>query len=216
VQQQREQAEAAGRQRAAERLAAEQKEGAERARMAAGTAPGSGGASGLDSGAGGGVRGQLPRNAMGSDAANRARDMLKGIDVLKGDPPGQLARDPRRIAVGASERDLPLRSYVEGWRQKIERNASINYPRSWADQRSGDISRDILVSVAVRSDGSVDDIVILRSSGLPEMDEAVRRIVRVNARYAPFPATIAQRYDVIDVRRVWRFGETLKLMEEVR
>ncbi len=48
------------------------------------------------------------------------------------------------------------------------------------------------------------------------MDEAVRRIVRVNARYSPFPPAIAARYDVIEIRRVWRFGDTLKLLEEVR
>ncbi|QYF93532.1 TonB family protein [Massilia sp. PAMC28688] len=222
AQQQREAAEQAAAQRAADRLAAEQKQkadllAAERARNAAGTAPGNGGADGLNAGPGGsGARGQLPRNAMGSDLANRARDMLKGIDVLKGDPPGPLLRDNRRVAVGANERDLPLKMYVESWRQKIERNASVNFPASWADRRPGDIERDILVSVAVRSDGSVEDVVIVRSSGLAEMDEAVRRIVRVNARYAPFPAAIAQRYDVIDVRRVWRFGATLRLMEEVR
>ena len=149
---------------------------------------------------------------LGSDLANRARDLVKGIDLLSGDPPGPRSRDGRRVAVGANERDLPLRMYVESWRQKIERNASVNFSRNWVDEEK----KDPLVSVAVRSDGSVEDVTIISSSGRADMDEAVRRIVRVNARYSPFPAAIAQKYDVIDIRRVWRFDEVLKLMEEVR
>jgi TonB family protein len=161
-------------------------------------------------GAGSGV--QIPKNMMGSDLANRARDLVKGLDVLRGAPPPVRAHGDRRAVVGASERDLPLKMYVESWRQKIERNGAINYPRSWADM----VRIDPVVSVAVRSDGSIEDVTILVSSGRPEMDEAVRRIVRVNARYSPFPQNIAKRYDVIEIRRVWSFGDALKLMEEVR
>jgi TonB family protein len=174
---------------------------------------GSGGRSPTPGGAGAsGAAGKLPRNILGSDLANRARDLVKGLDVLSGDPPGQRPRDGRRVAVGPNERDVPLRMYVESWRQKIERNASVNYPRNWADEQK----RDPLVSVAVRSDGSVEDVTIITSSGRADMDEAVRRIVRVNARYSAFPPDIAKKYDVIDIRRVWRFDDALKLLEEVR
>jgi TonB family protein len=149
---------------------------------------------------------------MGSDLGSRARELVKGLDLLKGAPPTTRMPGDRRVAVGASERDLPLKMYAESWRGKIERNGLINYPRSWADETR----IEPLVSVAVRSDGTVEDVTIIISSGRSDMDEAVRRIVRVNARYAPFPPAIAARYDVIEIRRVWRFGETLKLMEEVR
>jgi TonB family protein len=70
--------------------------------------------------------------------------------------------------------------------------------------------------VALRSDGSVDDVTIVRSSGRADLDEAVRRIVRLNARYAAFPPNVAARFDVIEIRRIWLFGENLKLLEEVR
>jgi hypothetical protein len=43
----------------------------------------------------------------------------------------------------------------------------------------------------------------------------VRQIVRLNARYAQFPPNIASRYDVIDIRRIWRFDDALKLLEEL-
>ena len=75
---------------------------------------------------------------------------------------------------------------------------------------------DPLVSVSLRSDGSIDEVTILRSSGRPDMDEAVRRFVRLNARYSAFPPNVAARFDVIEIRRVWAFADGLKLMEEMR
>ncbi|RSZ59771.1 cell envelope integrity protein TolA [Massilia atriviolacea] len=171
--------------------------------------PAGGTAAGAGSGAGG--KAVIPKNLLGSELSNRAREMVKGLDILSGTPPPPM-RDERRVAVGAAERDLPLRMYVESWRQKIERNGGANYPRGWADVEH----THALVNVAVRSDGTVQDVTILRSSGRADMDDAVLRIVRVNARYSPFPPNIASRYDVIDIRRVWQFGDNLKLMEEVR
>jgi hypothetical protein len=44
----------------------------------------------------------------------------------------------------------------------------------------------------------------------------VRRIVRLNARYAAFPANVAANYDVIELRRIWTFAGVLRLVEEVR
>jgi hypothetical protein len=44
----------------------------------------------------------------------------------------------------------------------------------------------------------------------------VLRIVRLNARYAAFPARVAAQYDVIEIRRTWSFAEGLSLLEEMR
>jgi hypothetical protein len=223
AEQQRAEQQRAEQQRAEQQQAEQQRADRERAERQAAQAAarerdaaaqaGHAGAGGRNAGPGGaGASAQIARNMMGSDLANRARELVKGIDVLRGDPPASRLRDARRVAVGAGERDASLRMYAESWRQKIERNASVNFPRNWVDEAR----KDPLVSVAVRSDGSVEDVTIITSSGRADMDEAVRRIVRVNARYSAFPAVIAQKYDVIDIRRVWRFDEVLKLMEEVR
>lgn len=194
-------------QQRAEREAAQQ-----RARDLAASQPGTTGQGGpaAGTGAGGGTT-QIPKNMLGSDLGNRARDLVKGLDILRGAPPGVRRAGDRRAVVSYNERDLPLKMYVESWRQKIERNGALNYPRSWADA----VRVDPTVSVAIRSDGTVEDVVIVSSSGRADMDEAVRRIVRVNARYSPFPPQIAERYDVIEIRRVWRFDDALKLMEEL-
>lgn len=171
---------------------------------------------GVAGGQGGSGRSKGTAGNYGSDLSNRVRDLSKGLDLLTGAPPARARPDhagqSRRVVANSAERDVPLRMYVESWRQKIERNGSMNFPTL-----IGERARiDPLVSVAVRSDGSIEDVTIVRSSGRQDTDDAVRRIVRINALYSSFPPNIASRYDVIEIRRIWTFDQVLKLVEEVR
>ena len=165
----------------------------------------------------GGTNFVLPKNNFSSDLANRAREQFKGLDLLSGVAPTPRQAGPdlpsrRRSILGNFDREVPLRMYVESWRQKVERNGNFNYSQSAKDKARG----DPVVIVAIRSDGSVEDVTIVRSSGRADLDEAVGRIVRLNAPYSVFPQNIAAKYDVIEIRRVWRFDETLRILEEVR
>lgn len=159
----------------------------------------------------------LPRN-LGGGLASRALDQAKRPDLLRSDPPAvqrpEISTDsPRRHSVfGSIAKDVGVTMYVESWRLKIERNGGLNYKRSSAEKTG----RDPVVTVAVRSDGSVEDVIIHQSSGRPEIDEAVHRIVRVNARFSAFPPELARRFDVIEIRRVWSFDDRLRILEEVR
>jgi len=102
--------------------------------------------------------------------------------------------------------------YLESWRWKIERNGNLNYPSS-ARTRAAE---NPVVTVAIRRDGSVESVIIDRSSGLRDLDERVRRIVHLYAPYSAFPPDLARAYDVIEIRLVWVFADTLKIVEELR
>lgn len=117
----------------------------------------------------------------------------------------------RRFIFGSVERDIRLKLYIENWRWKIERNGNLNYPQS----ARAKASENPLVTVAVRSDDSVEEVFIHRSSGLRELDEAVRRIVQLYAPYGAFSPDLASAYDVIEIRRIWLFADTLRLLEEL-
>jgi TonB family protein len=162
---------------------------------------------------------ELSGDVFSSGLASPAKDPLRGIDLLRGTPPvpvktraEQDERSRRRSIFGSIEREIPLRMYVDSWRQKIERNGNLNYSQLAKDKARG----DPVVLVALRSNGSVEEVTIIRSSGRADLDEAVRRIIRFNAPYAAFPPNIAATYDVIEIRRVWNFDETLKILEEMR
>lgn len=159
----------------------------------------------------------LPRDLTGGGLAGQALEQARRPDFLRGDPPVRRADSsmdtPRRRSIfGSKDVDVDLRMYVESWRLKIERNGSINYPRAAVGKAKG----DPVVTVAVRNDGSVEEVIIHRSSGRAELDEAVHRIVRINARYSAFPPELARRYDVLEIRRVWNFDDRLRILEEVQ
>jgi len=205
-----ERAEEAARRAAAEHLQAQ----AAPADGGGGARPGAGSGAGTVAGPGSGVGagGSVPAGAL----VSRARDMLRGLNLPNVDPPPArpafMLPNARRALADGTERDAPLRLYVNSVRQKLERNATVGDARF----ARGETRSDPLVSVALRSDGSIDDVTIVRSSGRPDMDEAVRRFVHLNARYAAFPPNVAARFDVIEIRRVWVFTEGLKLLEELR
>jgi TonB family protein len=208
----RQQAELATRQRADEEA---RRAAAEQARVAAAPAgTGAQPAGGAGAGSGNGGAGRQPGSI---DLAGRARELVRGLNVLDRVPPAlrpaeQEQHARRRLVAGAAERSVPLRMYIDSFRQKIERNGALNGGQLPADR----VRIDPVVSVALRSDGSVEDVLIVRSSGHAALDQAVRRIVRLNERYAAFPPNVAEHYDVIEIRRIWSFADGLKLLEEMR
>jgi hypothetical protein len=159
----------------------------------------------------------LPRNLSGGELTSRAIQQARQLDAPRSEPqvvlrPAARTDSPRRRTILGSEQDIGLRMYVESWRLKIERNGSLNYTQSSKEKARG----DPVATVVIRSDGSVEGVYINRSSGLPELDESVRRIVQINARYSAFPPELARRYDEIEIRRIWNFDDRLTILEEVR
>ena len=157
-----------------------------------------------------------PGAPSGLDIAKKALEDIRTPGSPRGDPrlpqsPDARVDRPRRRSLIGVERDVSLRMYVDGWRWKIERMGSLNFRRS-ATLRAHD---NPIVTVAIRSDGSLEEVYINRSSGVREIDEAVRRIARLNAPYSPFPPDLARQYDVIEIRRVWFFDNTLRILDEL-
>ena len=72
----------------------------------------------------------------------------------------------------------------------------------------------LVVTVAIKSDGSLDDVEIRRSSGIKMLDQAAIRIVRLAAPYAPFPADIAKDTDILSITRTWMFTRSDQFVAE--
>jgi TonB family protein len=70
---------------------------------------------------------------------------------------------------------------------------------------------DALVTVALRSNGTVEAVTFNRSSGVAQIDEAIRRVVQSLAPYQAFPPELAREYDVIEIRRAWTFDSAIRL-----
>ena len=71
--------------------------------------------------------------------------------------------------------------------------------------------KDPLVTVAIRSDGSVESVTFVLSSGVAAIDEAIRRIIESQKPYRAFPPGLAREFDVIEIRRTWHFDVAIRL-----
>ena len=122
----------------------------------------------------------------------------------------QIARDmdayqkrPKRQQVGARAEEYRFARYVEDWRQKVERVGNLNYPEA---ARQLKLYGNLILTVSIRADGSVEKVVIERSSGQRVLDAAAIRIVEMAAPYAPFPPDIRRDTDILDITRTWTFA----------
>jgi protein TonB len=118
---------------------------------------------------------------------------------------------PKRKYVGARAEEYRLARYVEDWRAKIERVGNLNYPEA---ARNLQLYGSLLLTVSIRSDGSVENVEINRSSGQPILDAAAVKIVQMSAPFAAFPPDIKRDTDVLHITRTWMFTKGDKLTSE--
>jgi protein TonB len=109
----------------------------------------------------------------------------------------------RREYISANTKEYEYATYMAAWVAKVERVGNLNYP---SELRQRKVAGDLLMTVGVNLDGSVESISVRRSSGLPELDQAAMRIVRLAAPYSPLPAEMAEKIDVLHITRTWRFS----------
>ncbi len=100
------------------------------------------------------------------------------------------------------------RFYMETWVRKVQQVGTLNFPE---EARRRDLTGSLVMEVAVRSDGTVRSIRLLRSSGHEVLDQGARHIVELAAPFAPFPDALRERYDVLHIKRKWVFEHGSRL-----
>ncbi len=114
---------------------------------------------------------------------------------------------PRRKWISANTREYEFAAYMQAWVAKVERVGNLNYPE---EIRRLKLVGDLIMTVGINLDGSVESIDIGRSSGLPQLDQAATRIVRLAAPYSPLPEHINATIDVLHITRTWSFSRDFK------
>lgn len=118
---------------------------------------------------------------------------------------------PKRTFVGARTMESRFALYVDGWRVKVERVGNINYPQ---EARDRNIQATLQMTVAIKSNGDIENIEINRSSGHKFLDRAAMRIVRMSAPFDPFPPNLKKDTDVLHITRTWMFTKEDVLQTE--
>lgn len=115
--------------------------------------------------------------------------------VLRGDPANGKWISP-------DTRGLKLAPYLDGWRRKIERLGTLNYPATVLRSRPHIAP---VIEVALRADGSLQSAAVQRGSGDVALDQAALNILRLASPFSPFPRELAAEYGVLRFAYQWEF-----------
>ena len=92
-------------------------------------------------------------------------------------------------------------AYLNMWRQKCERIGRVNYP-------PGQLEGEVLMLVSILSNGHLDAVKVLKSSGYNALDKAALATVRQAAPFQPFTVDMRKEYEVLEFTRTWQFTKT--------
>ncbi|OIR15994.1 transport protein TonB [mine drainage metagenome] len=146
-------------------------------------------------------------NAEGHDLVQRSLEIVR-LEAQINKNLSMYEKMPKRKFIGARTQEYRYAQYVEDWRAKVERIGNLNYPEIARAQK---IYGSLTLTVSIRSNGSVEDIEINRSSGQRILDASAVRIVKLSAPFPPFPPDIAKDTDILSITRTWTFTSSDKL-----
>jgi len=113
-------------------------------------------------------------------------------------------RGPKRdeLWVTPDTRAATLAPYLDAWRRKVERVGTINYPTV---ARHLGVRASPVVEVGIAANGVLEKVVIRRTSGYPELDEAALAILKLASPFDSFPPELAHEYRVLRFAYEWQF-----------
>jgi len=109
---------------------------------------------------------------------------------------------PRQKYITANTKEYVFASYEESWRMKVERIGNINYPEHAI---RNNLTGTLLLDVAIKPDGSLHSVRVVRSSGSKVLDDGAIYIVELSAPFSPFTTQMRKETDILHITRAWQF-----------
>lgn len=112
---------------------------------------------------------------------------------------GPLAAEGERLAPDAQA--AVIAPWLDGWRRKVERLGTLNFPHQLVTGRD----QPPVLEIEVLADGRLATAKVRRSSGNPALDQAALQILRMAAPFPPFPEALAEVAPSVRFAYEWRF-----------
>jgi protein TonB len=112
---------------------------------------------------------------------------------------GPLAAEGERLAPDAQA--AVIAPWLDGWRRKVERLGTLNFPHQLVTGRD----QPPVLEIEVLADGRLATAKVRRSSGNPALDQAALQILRMAAPFPPFPEALAEAAPSVRFAYEWRF-----------
>lgn len=116
------------------------------------------------------------------------------------------AKKSRHKFITASTTEYTYAQYMNAWVKKVERVGNANYPeQALLNQLSG----QLILTVAIKKNGNIESITLVKSSGNKVLDRAAIQIVKLAEPFASLPTT-DEDPNVLHITRTWQFiaGQT--------
>ena len=120
------------------------------------------------------------------------------------------AKRPKRKFVSASTTEYAWATYLSEWVKRVERVGNLNYPD---EARRRHLAGKVVITIAIRRNGSVERTQIVQSSGIPLLDSSALRIAKLAEPYAALPKT-EDDPDILHVTRTWLFMPGGELIDD--
>ncbi|MDB5805132.1 MAG: tonB2 [Betaproteobacteria bacterium] len=151
-----------------------------------------------------------PNQVSPNDAQESAQAILREEAEIAKRIADENAR-PKRGYITPSTREVEFATYYKHWADQVERIGNSAYP----DKARGGTYR-LTMTVSVQKNGRVEKIEIEKSSGIKEIDNAARRIVKLGEPYDKFTQQMLSKYGVLDLTMAWTFSRTEALSVETQ
>lgn len=103
--------------------------------------------------------------------------------------------------ITASTREYTYAQYMNNWVKKVERVGNANYPeQALLNQLSG----QLILTVAIKRNGTIESITVVKSSGNKVLDRAAVQIVKLAEPFAALPQT-QESPSILHITRTWQF-----------
>ena len=119
----------------------------------------------------------------------------------------EYAKRPKKKYISANTKEYQYASYMSAWVARVERIGNLNYPD---EARREQMHGELVLTVALRKDGTIKSVDVIESSGHKLLDDAAIRIVNQSAPFPPIPTE--DGVDELYVTRTWQFlpGDILR------
>jgi len=114
---------------------------------------------------------------------------------------------PRKAFIAGRAKTESTARYLENFRARLEQVGNQHFPTDAQGRRH---YGSLQVTVGIRRDGTLDDVMVESSSGDKVVDDAIGKIVRLAAPFAALPASIGditgKPADILYITRTWTFS----------
>jgi len=112
------------------------------------------------------------------------------------------------VEVAPDTRESRIAPYLDSWKRKVERLGTVKYAMI---ARQRELQGNPVLEVVIRADGSIEQIVVRKSSGHKELDQAALAILKLASPFDAFPPALQADFDQLRFAYEWQFvGDKLR------